>query len=528
MIGYVEGFLGGVVADEPQAALIGRDILSAGGTAADAATAIYFALSVTMPSAASLGGGGVCLVHDGRESTRKKMRKSLDAKLDTTQVLEFPPIAPSAVPAGATRPSAVPGNPRGFFALHSKYGRLPWAQLVGPAEKLARFGFQVPRGLAREIAAVAPALLQDAEARRVFGRPDGSGALGERDFLAQIDLAGTLGSLRSKGPGDFYNGALARQIVEATTAAGGSLSLDDLRSYAPTWRDTVRVPYGNMIAHFPPPPAAGGMAAAQTWAMLLKVDEFKGADEAGRHHLLAEAEMRAMADRGQWMGVAGDSSVPPEQLIAAGRIEAMARSIRRDSHARAASLSPPPMEKPENPAATGFVVADSEGSAVACVVTLNNLFGTGRVARGTGIVVAAAPDAGGRGYSALAAMLAINHNVNLFHFGATATGGATAPAALAGVAARTLLAGQGLERALAEPRGHQGGAPDVLFHEPALPADVQQRLSGQGHQLSATPVLGLVNAIACPEGLPDNPKSCVARQDPRGFGLSTAADEPRR
>src|SRR5262249_48757175 len=152
LYGAVSGFAGAAVADEPRAAVIGRDVLGANGTAADAAVAMYFTLAVTLPSSAALGGGGICLAHDHE----KKETLALD-------------FLPRAAPGGGV---ALPGNARGMAALHARYGRLKWSQLVSPAENLAAAGTPASRALAREVATAGDKLLNDPEVARIFARPE--------------------------------------------------------------------------------------------------------------------------------------------------------------------------------------------------------------------------------------------------------------------------------------------------------------------------------------------------------------------
>jgi len=510
-IGFVKGYIGAVVADEPRAALIGRDVLSAGGTAADAVTAMYFASAVTMPASASLGGGGVCVVHD------RKTKK--------TEALDFLSKAPKTVAPGTQRPVGVPMNARGFFILQSRYGDLRWAQLISPAENLARFGTQVSRALAAELRPLAQALIQDKEAARVFAKPDGT-PVREGDFIKQFDLAATLTEIRTKGPGALYVGSFANRFVESVQAAGGYLTTQDLRDALPQWRDTVKgLPYNFNTAHFAPPAAAGGVVGAQIWSILSENGDFDHADEATRAHLLAEASMRAYGDRATWVTASGQTQVDVQGLLSEDHIEKLMEGLSEDRHQPAHTLASQPQLTPEAPTALSLVAVDRYGSAVSCNVSMNSSFGVGRIAPGTGVVLSALPGLNGRGPMSLGPMLVVNPNSNEVYFAGAASRGVSAPTQLVNVAARTMMAQQDLSEAIQQPRTHHGGAPDKVFFENGLSADVQAKLTTLGYELSGVDGgIGIVNAIACPGGLHAEPETCRAQNDPRGYGLAAGAD----
>ena len=513
-VGFVQGFIGGGVADEPRATLIGRDILSSGGTAADAAVAVSFALSVTLPSSASLGGGGVCLVHD--------------AKANTTETLDFLAGIPQRIPSTATVPTAVPGYTRGLAALHSKYGRLKWTQLVSPAETLARFGNQVSRAFATDLKQLPATQIADPEFFKILGKKNKRRFVEEGDFLKQLDLSSVLGRLRARGAGDFYIGLMARQLVAAITEAGGSLSLDDLRAYTPHWRPTLKIRYiKNTKFHFPISAGLSGALAGQMLGMLIEHDDWKDASPTERAHLIAEVSGRAYAARSRWLRKKGLSAIKPSRLVSQAHIKDLFAGYQPERHLRFGDGGTMPASAPGNSTGTGFVVVDREGSAVACSLTLNNLFGAGRIVPGMGILLAGLPGPLGRGPDSISAVLLINDIQNLFHFGAAASGGNPATSAMAGVAAGALFGKveEDLERALQAKRLHNNGVPDITYYEQGLSGAITEGLSKLGHQLSPAPPMGLVNAIFCATGIPQKAEmSCAIRQDPRGFGLGAGAE----
>ena len=513
-IGFVIGFFGGVATDEPRATLVGRDILSSGGTAADAAVAVSIALSVTLPSSASLGGGGVCVVHD--------------SKSNTTETLDFRSAVPKNIPATAILPTAVPGLIRGMAVLYSKYGRLAWANLVSPAETLARFGNQVSRAFARDLKQIPPALLADLQIRKIFSLGKGGRLIQEGDFLKQLDLSSVLGRLRARGAGDFYTGLLGRQLVAAVARAGGSLTLDDLRAFAPRWRPTLKIPYiQNTKFHFPGSPGPSGVLAAQIIGMMAENGDWEDSSPVEREHLMAEVIAIAHAGRNRWLRNDGSLAVDPTGLVSEDSLENLISGIKPERHVSFGNSKAPPGGNPVSSTGTGFVIVDREGSAVACSLTLNNLFGAGKVAQGMGILLGALPGPLGRGPDSLAAMLLINNVHNIFYLGLASSGGAVALSVLAGVATRTLMGRkeETLEMALAAKRLYNSGNPDLTYYEQGMDTSIIDDLSKRGHRLSPVPALGKVNGVFCSTGVPsEKDLSCSMRPDPRGFGLAAGAE----
>lgn len=252
--GNVTGFLGGAAAEEPRAAIVAREILSAGGSAVDAAVAGAFALSVTLPSRAGLGGGGACLVFSAG-------RREVQAVL-------FPAGARTELPPGTDRPAAVPMMARGLFLLHTRGGRLRFDQLVRPAEDLARFGTEISRVFADDLAAVAAPLLADPNARRVFGSP-GGGPLRAGERITQLDLGATLAQMRNGGVGELYQGPLSQRVADASLLAGGGLTDADLRAGRADATQPVRVDAGNDAVHFLPASGDGGAGTATAFQAAL-------------------------------------------------------------------------------------------------------------------------------------------------------------------------------------------------------------------------------------------------------------------
>jgi gamma-glutamyltranspeptidase/glutathione hydrolase len=434
-LGFVAGFLGGVAADEPRAAVVGREVLSAGGNAMDAAVAVFFAMTVTRPSIAGLASSGQCVLF-GEKAKR-------------VEALDF------------TAPSGVPGAPRGMYALHAKYGSLRWEQMVKPAEDMARFGFLVSRGFARDLASASAILADNPGLARLYAGAGGRMPL-EGERASQPALAATLGVIR-RAPGDFYTGAFVQSYVEGARAAGVEVTAEAMRGYVPQFKETIQVTQDLLVSHFAPTP--GGAVAARMWTALAAEGQYRSAAAPTRTALIAETQGKAVTQ-----SVSGLNELP----LGAAQ------------------------------GGASFVIADRDSNTVACAFSMGRMFGSAKVAGDTGIVVAAPPTASEA--LAIAPMLTVNPRVNKMYFAAAGSGGAPVPAAEVLIGLETMIAGKPLAAALAAPRSHWISAGRVAS-EPQIPL---------GYVNAFHCPEGLVSPGA------EKPTNvCSVEADKRGFGLAT-------
>lgn len=498
-IGFVEeGFAGLLAADEPNAVRVGQEILTRGGTAADAAVAMSFALAVTLPSRASLNAGGACL-HYYRPD-------------QTAESIVFPGRA-------AASGGVVPLMPRAMAVLHASGGTVRWEELVAPAENLARFGHRASRALLLDLeAAIGRGMRPNQEFADTF-LPDGR-RLSEGDKLVQGELAGVLGGIRLRGAGYLHSGGFPERFAEATSRLGLNLSDAEVREALPLHQKPApSAALGNDRLYLPQLPSVSGVMTGQIVGML----EDAGYDSAGpaeRAHLLAEASLRAASARTAWLAAGGASGESLDNLLAESRAEQMFANYSGESHTPASSLDPAPQRLPLDTDGTGFVVGDRYGNAVACAFSMNNLFGVGLVAPGTGIVLTPPPPERTKGGFSYPVALIGNENTGDLGLAVESSGGPAAPANIARVVLETYEAEEPLSEAVGAPRLVHVGQPDGVAHESGLSQDLRAALRDRGHELGESPGFGRVNAFHCPRGLRTDTQLCVVVTDPRGAGLS--------
>ncbi len=516
---------GMVSSQEARATRVGVDILKAGGNAIDAAVAVGFALAVTLPRAGNLGGGGFMLVHraDTRESVAIDYRETAPEAATADMFLDAGGEPDRAASTRTGRAVGVPGTVRGLAEAHRLYGsgRFTLAQLVAPAEALAREGIAVDAGLADSLPRAAARLGRWPSSRAIFFSGDAPLARDQR--LVQTDLAATLKAIAAFGPDAFYAGPIAERIAAAVRAAGGVMQAGDLAAYRPVIREPVRGTYRGHAIVSMPPPSSGGIHLIEILNILEGFDLARmGAGSAEAIHTLAEAMKPAYADRATWLGDPARTKVPVEGLIAKPYAETLRAAID-PARARPADAikagDPLPYESDQT---THFSVVDGQGNAVSTTTTLNFSYGLGLVAEGTGVLlnnemddfsaktgaqnayglVGGAANAVSPGARPLSSMTpAFVFDGDRLRLVTGSPGGSRIISTVLQVIVNVLDFRMNLAEAVAAPRIHHQWRPDVLAVEEGLSPDTLALLRARGHTVRVGSTSGSANSILAADGL---------------------------
>ncbi|HEY0352555.1 MAG TPA: gamma-glutamyltransferase [Enterovirga sp.] len=517
---------GMVASQEARATRIGVDVLKRGGNAVDAAVAVGFALAVTLPKAGNLGGGGFMLVHlAGRNETVAIDYRETAPAAATRDMFLGPDGTPDPKKSRDTGLSVgVPGTVAGLALALARYGsgRFALADLIAPAERLAREGIPVEDDLADSLPASAGRLGRFPTTRTVFF--DGERPLGRGARLLQPDLAATLGAVARGGPDAFYRGDIAARIAAAVREAGGVMSEADLAGYKPVLRAPVRGTYRGYEIVSMPPPSSGGVHLIEILNILEGFDLSRaGAGSAEAIHLAAEAMKPAYADRAAWLGDPDRVKVPVRGLTSKSYAEKLRAGIEpaRARPAEAVSAGDPlPYESDQT---THFSVVDADGNAVANTYTLNFSYGLGLVAAGTGILLNNEMDDFAAKAGAMNAYGLIGGEANsvapgarplssmtptfLFRDGKLvlvtgSPGGSRIITTVLQVVLGFVDFGLNIAEAVAAPRVHHQWRPDALLVETGLSPDTLAKLRERGQRVVVGSTSGSANSIlVTPQGL---------------------------
>lgn len=525
-----------VVSDNPLATQAGTEILGRGGNAIDAAIATGFALAVVDQAASGLGGGGFMIIYDARD----KRAHALDFR-ETAPEAAHPDLyvrngkpVPSLSLTGALA-VAVPGEVAGLLAAMKRFGSLPLAVLMAPAIRLATEGFPLDAALRYAIERQASNMKKFPELGRVFLVKDEVPPEGE--IIRQPDLGQTLKAVVTDGAEVFYQGWIAQAIVDTVKKDGGVLTLEDLKSYKPIWREPLVGSYRKRTVITMPPPSSGGVALIEMLNVLEGHQLTKLAPNSATYfHLVAESMKHAFADRAQYLGDPDFVKAPIPTL--------MSKEYASWIRGRISPVKTQPARyygmgnfKAEQGGTTHFSVLDRFGNAVACTLSVNTRFGSKILVPKTGIVLNNEMDdfaiyPSGNVYGL------VGNEANSLQPKKRPLSSMTPTIILQGDRPELIVGGAGgpriisatlqtilnvldfqmpIKEAVEAPRIHHQWMPDELNVEDKLPPETKKSLERRGHTVKDRATLGVVQAVLAKRskttGAADSRKADRARSE---------------
>ena len=508
------GQSGMVVSQNQASSDIGVQILDMGGNAVDAAVAVGFSLAITLPRAGNLGGGGFMLVYlKDEDKTIAVDFRSASSKNITQDDFLFLKNNYDQRRYGY-KASGVPGTVAGLIQTHERYGKLPLRRILKPVINQARKGFDVSYDLNQAIGS-ANQIALDVESTNIYLKDNGP--ISEHSKMIRKDLAWTINEIAKNGDEAFYEGSIAKKIIQAMNENGGYISAKDLQEYQPRFSEPIKTTYRGSTVYAHPPPAGGAAVLLESLNILenFSVADM-GAQSAQFLHLFAEALQRGHMDRSRFMGDPEFYDVPIQKIISKKRAKTLAKEINLTRVTPPGNLNPDSLFY-EGENTTHYSIVDKDGNAVSNTYTLGYSFGSGVTIPGTGILMdnqmnnfayrfgeegiidrSASEgnkfEPGKRPMSTMTPVIVFDEN-NALKLISGSPGGALIPAAVLRVITGIIDFDLNLGEATMLPRIHKDWPYESLRVEKGISLDTKKVLESFGHELEESKTMGSTQSI---------------------------------
>uniref|UniRef100_A0A3Q0S9U6 Glutathione hydrolase n=1 Tax=Amphilophus citrinellus TaxID=61819 RepID=A0A3Q0S9U6_AMPCI len=375
-----------VSADSQICSEIGRNMLQQGGSAVDGAIAALLCTSVVNPQSMGIGGGSIITlrnktghvkVYNFRETVPQSVKPNLLKECPTTFKLST-----------GSQWIGIPGELRGYEKIHEQYGKLPWAKLFEPTIKLARDGIPLPVFLGKVLAIpFVKRFIQGSSLCEILCHKNKT-VLSTGDILKFPKLAETMETIANHGAKEFYTGKIGHDLIQDIEAAGGKLTMEDLKSFRVQVEDAWTVPLGDAKLYVPPPPAGGALLA-----FILKVMEgfsltsnsLVGDKKIQMYHHFIEALKFANGQRKCICDPKFNNTKCAHHLIDPTFIDRIGKMISSNRTHSNSYYNVTPSS--DHTGTTHVSVLDEDGLAVSATSTINQIFGGLVYSRRTGIIL---------------------------------------------------------------------------------------------------------------------------------------------
>ncbi|CAG9862683.1 unnamed protein product [Phyllotreta striolata] len=379
-------FKGAVVTNGPECSPIARDIMTKGGTVADAAVAALFCEGLAQPYAMGLGGGFLLTMYNRTTGVVQILNsREIAPKAATKDMFKGNPDA-SRVGGLAV---AVPAELKGYWELYKKHGGgVSWRELVQPSVDLCKTGLTVTPHLEATFKRRKPIILGDPILSEMFVNPQTNDVYVAGDKYTMRRLCKTLEIIADEGGDALHNGSLTEGLVDDIKKRNGIITVDDLHSYRPKWQAPLSIKLSSEHTVYTPPPPGSGAVVAFILNILDGFLDLNDPEAFDNYQKIVESLKFSYAKR----SLLGDPEfVNITELLSSMLSKKYAESIRSqislNSTQTNASYYGADTNLPDDHGTANICILAPNGDAITVTSTTNYYFGAAFVSESTGIIM---------------------------------------------------------------------------------------------------------------------------------------------